>query len=56
MDKNAEIGLDFIIDKLTNSIENVITGDSFQTEISILQNSDLKSVSKKNGAFSTRCI
>jgi hypothetical protein len=48
MDKDAEIGLDFIIDKLTNSIENVITGDSFQTEISILQNSDLKSVTKKN--------
>ena len=48
MDKNAEIGLDFIVDKLTNSIENVITGDSFQTEISILQNSDLKSVTKKN--------
>jgi hypothetical protein len=49
MDKEVEIGLDFIIDKLTNSIENVITGDSFQTEISILQNSDLKSVAKKNG-------
>lgn len=49
MDKDAEIGLDFKIDKLTNSIENVITGDSFQTEISILQNSDLKSVTKKNG-------
>ena len=49
MDKDAEIGLDFVIDKLTNSIENVITGDRFQTEISILQNSDLKSLTKKNG-------
>ncbi len=49
MDKEAEIGLDFIIDKLTNSIENVITGDSFHTEISILQKTDLKSVTKKNG-------
>jgi hypothetical protein len=49
MEKKEEIGLDFVIDKLTNSIENVITGDSFQTEISILQNSDLKSVTKKNG-------
>ena len=49
MNKEEEIGLDFVIDKLTNSIENVITGDSFQTEISILQNSDLKSVTKKNG-------
>ncbi|WP_406843770.1 hypothetical protein [Flavobacterium soyae] len=49
MNKGEEIGLDFKIDKLTNSIENVITGDSFQTEISILQSSDLKSVTKKNG-------
>ncbi|MGL2993277.1 hypothetical protein [Flavobacterium sp. TSSA_36] len=51
MDKEKEIGLDFIIDKLTNSIENIITGDSFQTEISILQNSDLKYITKKNGWF-----
>jgi hypothetical protein len=43
-----EIGLDFIIDKLTNSIENVVTGDSFATDISILKRSDLKIVSKKN--------
>jgi len=43
-----EIGLDFIIDKLTNSIENVLTGDSFATDISILKSSDLKTVSKKN--------
>jgi hypothetical protein len=51
MDKEKEIGLDFIIDKLTNSIENIITGDSFQTEISILQNSDLRYITKKNGWF-----
>ena len=49
MDKKEEIGLDFIIDKLTNSIENVITGDRFQTEISIFQNGDLKFITKKNG-------
>jgi hypothetical protein len=49
MENSEEIGLDFFIDKLTNSIENVITGDSFATEISILTNSDLKTVSKKNG-------
>ena len=35
MEYSEETGLDFIIDKLTNSIENVITGDSFATEISI---------------------
>lgn len=33
IEKN-EIGLDFIVDKLTNSIKNVISGDSFQTTIS----------------------
>jgi hypothetical protein len=45
---NKEMGLDFIIDKLTNSIENVLTGDSFATDISILKSTDLKTVSKKN--------
>ena len=49
MENSEEIGLDFIIDKLTNSIENVITDDSFATEISILTNADLKTVTKKNG-------
>lgn len=49
MRKNSEIGLDFIVDKLTNSIENVFSGDSFATEISVLTNSDLKTVSKKSG-------
>jgi hypothetical protein len=43
------IELDFIIDKLTNSIENVNSGDSFQTEISLLTKLDLKNVIKKNG-------
>jgi hypothetical protein len=47
--KQSEIGLDFIIDKLTNSIENVITGDSFATEISILTSSDIKSITKAKG-------
>ena len=49
MKKDNEIGLDFIIDKLTNSIENVVTGDSFATEISILTTNDLKTVTTKNG-------
>ena len=39
----------FIIDKLTNSIENVVTGDSFATEISILTPSDHKNILKKQG-------
>jgi hypothetical protein len=41
--------LDFEVDKLTRSIENVATGDSFPTEISYLTNADLKSIVKKNG-------
>ena len=49
MKKKTNTGLDFIIDKLTNSIENVITGDSFATEISILNANELKTVSKVNG-------
>ncbi len=48
MKENLEIGLDFVIDKLTNSIENIITGDSFATEISLLTFSDLKVITKKN--------
>ncbi|MEI6349182.1 MAG: hypothetical protein WCP69_14635 [Bacteroidota bacterium] len=44
-----ESGLDFVIDKLTNSIENVITGDSFATEISLLNTNDLKIITKKHG-------
>jgi len=41
--------LDFVIDKLTNSIQNTISGDSFQTEILRLTIKDLKKVTKKNG-------
>ncbi len=48
MKKEKEIGLDFEVDKLTNSIENVITGDSFATDISIITKHDLKEVTKKN--------
>jgi len=48
MAKQDNIGLDFEIDKLTNSIENVITGDNFATEVSIVSLSDLKCITKKN--------
>jgi hypothetical protein len=40
--------LDFLIDKLTKSIENVVTGDSFKTEVSLVSISDLKTVTKRN--------
>lgn len=36
----------FIIDRLTDSIKNTISGDSFQTELSTLNKSDLKHLSK----------
>lgn len=41
--------LDFEIDKITRSVENVATGDSFPTEVSYLIKSDLKQLTKKNG-------
>lgn len=36
-------------EKLSHSIENVISGDSFPTEISSLTKNDLKQITKKNG-------
>jgi hypothetical protein len=47
--KRTTKGLNFVIDKLTNSIENRITGDSFTTSIIHLTREDLKTVTKKNG-------
>jgi hypothetical protein len=40
---------DFIVDRLTNSIVNTISGDSFPTEVSLLVKSDLKDITKKRG-------
>jgi len=47
--KQQNTELDFIIDKLTNSVENVQSGDSFPTEISLLTKEELKMVTKRNG-------
>ena len=49
MKKRTTKGLNFVIDKLTNSIENRITGDSFTTSIIHLTRADLKTVTKKSG-------
>jgi len=49
MNKKQQIELDFVIDKLTNSIENVNSGDSFPTEIALLSFEELKNITKKNG-------
>ena len=48
MKKRKAIGLDFRIDKLTNSIQNTISGDSFPTDISRLSKTDIKQITKKN--------
>lgn len=41
--------IDIEIDKLTNSLENVITGDSFATDIIIVELDDFKFITKKEG-------
>jgi hypothetical protein len=41
--------IDIEIDKLTSSLENVITGDSFPTDIILMDLNDFKSVTKKEG-------
>lgn len=49
MKKRAKIGLDVEIDDLTDSIRNVISGDSFSTDISRITKADLKNIVKKDG-------
>lgn len=49
MAKVKSIELDFTVDKLTNSIENIVTGDSFPTEVSVVTRDDLRLATKKNG-------
>ena len=43
--------IDIEIDKLTRSIENVITGDSFKTEVLLLSSKDLKQLKKTDWLF-----
>jgi hypothetical protein len=47
--KRRQIALDFEVDKLTNSVQNVVTGDSFPTQVTLINNADLKSITKKGG-------
>ncbi len=49
MKKRQILELAFEVDKLTNSIENVQSGDSFPTEVSLLTLTELKRLTKKNG-------
>jgi hypothetical protein len=49
MKKRANSGIDIEIDDLTNSIKNVISGDSFQTDIARITRSDFKNVTQIAG-------
>ncbi|WP_153800443.1 hypothetical protein [Foetidibacter luteolus] len=51
MKKRKETGLDFKIDKLTNSIENLATGEIFDTEIVRLTETDVKQIKRNDWQF-----
>jgi hypothetical protein len=47
--KRVKLGFDVEIDELTNSIKNVISGDSFSNDITRITKADLKNITKKDG-------
>jgi hypothetical protein len=49
MPKKEKYYNDFVVDRLTNSIVNCISGDSLLTDVSRLTRIDLKQISKKTG-------
>lgn len=49
MKKSKNTPLDFEIDKLTNSVQNTISGDSFQTDVLHFTKTDTQQVTKKKG-------
>lgn len=49
MQNHTNISQDFHVDKLTRSIENVVTGDSFSTDITLVATSDLRRISPESG-------
>ena len=51
MSRTTEIELEFEIDKLTNSIENTISGEVFQTEIVLLSMHEKKQIKKLDWQF-----
>lgn len=54
MDNSANQPHDFIVDKLTNSIENTITNEVFDTEIKRLLLNDIKLLKKSDWRFDWR--
>ena len=49
MKKQQNQGIDIEIDELTNSIKNVISEDSFSTDITRITKTDLQTITKKIG-------
>ncbi len=49
--KSVERGLDFVVDKLTNSIENTSTGEVFDTVIFRMTNNDINQIKKTAWQF-----
>jgi hypothetical protein len=47
--KQTKYHVEIEIDKLTNSIVNKISGDSFPTDTHVISKGDLKNINKKNG-------
>jgi len=51
VNKTIEKALEFEVDKLTNSIENALTGEVFDTEISRLSVKDSRKIKKADWLF-----
>ena len=51
MKKKTEKYLNVLIDKLTNSIENTLSGEVFDTEISLLTEKEVKLIKQKDWHF-----
>jgi len=49
MKRNIPYHLEIEIDRLTNSVQNTISGDSFATDVFEVAKADLKSIAKANG-------
>jgi hypothetical protein len=47
--KHTKYHIGIAVDKLTNSIINTISGDSFPTDVHPVLKTDLKNVTRKNG-------
>ncbi len=51
MKQRKDIELDFEVDKLTNSIENVVSGEVFDTLVTLLKSIDSKQIKKIEWTF-----